>query len=75
MPVTSPAAVGAAAAMLAGAYAPQFPIQLMAKDLAYALAAGGQRLPVTESILSRFQAALEAGLGDEHVVALHKLYR
>ncbi|WP_404667407.1 NAD(P)-dependent oxidoreductase [Roseateles asaccharophilus] len=75
MPVTSPAAAGAAAAMLAGAYAPQFPVQLMAKDLAYALAAGGQRLPLTESILARFQAAREAGLGDEHVVALHKLYR
>ncbi|HEY8877096.1 MAG TPA: NAD(P)-dependent oxidoreductase [Roseateles sp.] len=75
MPVTSPAAAGAAAAMLAEAYAPLFPVQLMAKDLGYALQAAGQRLPLTESILARFQAASEAGLGDEHVVALHKLYR
>ncbi|ARN22189.1 NAD(P)-dependent oxidoreductase [Piscinibacter gummiphilus] len=75
MPVTSPAAAGAAAAMLAGAYAPLFPVQLMAKDLGYALQAAGQRLPLTESILARFQAASEAGLGDEHIVALHKLYR
>lgn len=75
MPVTSPAAAGAAAAMLAGAYAPQFPVQLMAKDLGYALQSAGQRLPITESILAQFQAACKAGLGDEHIVALHKLYR
>lgn len=74
MPVTSPAAAGAASAMLARAYAPQFPVQLAAKDLGYALAASRHELPLTAAVLGRLQAARDAALGDEHLVAVHKLY-
>lgn len=74
MPVTSPAAAGAASAMLARAYAPQFPVQLAAKDLGYALAAARRELPLTASVLARLQAAQQADLGDEHLLAVHKLY-
>jgi 3-hydroxyisobutyrate dehydrogenase len=74
MPVTSPAAAGAAALMLAGADAPQFPVELVVKDLGYAVAASAQPLPLTASTLGRFQAALEAGYGNEHLVAVRKLY-
>lgn len=74
MPVTSAAAAGAASAMLARAYAPQFPVQLAAKDLGYALDAARHALPLTATALARLQAACEAGLGDEHLIAVHKLY-
>lgn len=74
MPVTSPAAAGAASAMLARAYAPQFPVQLAAKDLGYALAAARHELPLTAAVLGRLQAARDAALGDENLVAIHKLY-
>ena len=74
MPVTSPAAAGAASAMLARAYAPQFPVQLAAKDLGYALAAARHELPLTAAVLGRLQAARDAALGDENLVAVHKLY-
>jgi 3-hydroxyisobutyrate dehydrogenase len=75
MPVTSPAAAGAAALMLAGQYAPQAPVALIAKDLGYALASAGQPLPITQAVATRFAAARDAGFGDENIVAVARLYR
>lgn len=74
MPVTSPAAVGAASLMLAGNFAPQAPVDLIAKDIGYALASSPQRLPLTESVASRLAAAHQADLGGENLVAVAKLY-
>lgn len=45
-------------------------MQLAAKDLGYALTAIDRDLPVAEAVL----AARNSGLGDEHLVAVHKLY-
>jgi 3-hydroxyisobutyrate dehydrogenase len=76
MPVMSPAAAGAGALMLAGNYAPQAPVDLIAKDLAYALAAAegvGAALPVAAAVLQRFAATQAAGWGGENIVAVHKL--
>ena len=77
MPVTSPAAAGAAALMLARNFAPQAPVDLIAKDLGYALLSAervGAALPVTESVAGRFAAASAAGFGNENLVAVARLY-
>jgi 3-hydroxyisobutyrate dehydrogenase len=74
MPVLSPAAAGAAALMLAENFNPQAPVDLMAKDLSYALQSCALDLPLTQTVLSRFQAASKAGHGHENLVAVSKLY-
>jgi 3-hydroxyisobutyrate dehydrogenase len=75
MPVTSPAAAGTATLMLAGHFAPQAPVDLIAKDLGYVLASSAQPLPLTQAVAARFAAAQRAGLGGENLVAVSKLYR
>lgn len=75
MPVTSPAAAGAATLMLAGNFTAQAPVDLIAKDLSYALASSAQALPLTQAVAARFAAAQSAGLGTENLVAVAKLYR
>lgn len=75
MPVMSPTAAGAATLMLAGHYAPQAPVDLIAKDLGYALAAAQGPLPLTQAVRERFIAAQQAGLGAENLVAVAKLYQ
>jgi 3-hydroxyisobutyrate dehydrogenase len=74
MPVTSPAAAGAAALMQARQFAPQAPVSLIAKDLGYALASAKQALPLTQAVTARFTAAQDAGFGSENLVAVAKLY-
>jgi len=77
MPVTSASAGGAAALMLAGHFAPQAPVSLLAKDLAYALRAAqglGLELTLTHEVERRFHAAEQRGLGAENLVAVAKLY-
>lgn len=76
MPVTSPAAAGAATLMLARQFAPQAPVSLIAKDLGYALESAQRlhrALPVTEAVAQRFSAAQAAGFGGENLVAVAKL--
>lgn len=74
MPVTSPAAAGAAALMLAADYRPQAPVDLIAKDLGYALASAAQPLPLTQAVAERFAAARRAGYGADNLVAVARLY-
>jgi 3-hydroxyisobutyrate dehydrogenase len=77
LPVTSPAAKGAAGAMLAGAFAPLFPVALVEKDFRYALAAAdgvGARLPVVETVRDGFAAAADRGFAAENLTAIAKLY-
>jgi 3-hydroxyisobutyrate dehydrogenase len=76
MPVMSGAASGAGQLMLAGNYAPQAPVDLIAKDLRYAVESGqraGVALPVTATVKQRLEAAQAAGFGGENIVALAKL--
>ena len=78
MPVLSPAAAGAGALMLAGNYAPQAPVDLIVKDLGYAIDQGrqaGASLPLTSAVMARFKSAQTAGLGGENLVAIAKLHR
>lgn len=78
LPVLSAAAQGAAAGMVAGAFGPMFPVELVSKDLRYAVAAAetaGGRLPLGESAREVFDAGIAACLGDENLTAVAKLYR
>lgn len=77
MPVTSMAASGAGALMLARNYAPQAPVDLIVKDLGYALRSAegvGTALPVANAVAQRFLAASAAGFGHENLVAVAKLH-
>lgn len=76
LPVTSPAAKGAAAAIAAGNFAPLFPIDLVHKDLGYALdaAAPGNRLPTTAGVQALFAEAIERGHGANNIHAIAKLF-
>jgi 3-hydroxyisobutyrate dehydrogenase len=78
LPVMSPAARGALASMIAGQFEPMFPIDLVAKDLGYALALGGatkSALPLTQRTQERFAAAITQGLGGANLTALIDIYR
>lgn len=75
-PVASPAAKGAAAAMLAGAFAPLFPVALVEKDFGYVLAAAGDggRAPLAAATRAILREAVARGLGGENLPAVTKLY-
>lgn len=77
LPVLSGSARAAAAGMLAQRYEPMFPVELVAKDLRYALAASaaaGGRLPVIGRTREVFEQAAVGGLGGENLTAIAKLY-
>ena len=76
-PVVSPAAANYARAMAARNVEPMFTVDLMAKDLGYALAmsaeAGGV-MPIVETARDVFEKARDAGHGAENVSAVRALY-
>lgn len=75
-PTASPSAKGAAAGMLAGNFAPMFPIQLVAKDFGYAaeLAGAEARAPLLAATRAVFARALAAGMGDDNLTGIIRLY-
>lgn len=76
VPVASPALKAYLAAMVAGNFTPLFPVDMIAKDLGYALAmAGNAPLPVVDAALGVYRRGGEAGLGGENMNAVVKLYR
>jgi 3-hydroxyisobutyrate dehydrogenase-like beta-hydroxyacid dehydrogenase len=72
-PVASPAAKGAGAAMLARAFAPAFPIALVAKDLGLALAAA-RDLPMTTAAAAVYSTAIAAGRGGDNITGVVQAY-
>lgn len=75
-PVCSPALKMAALSMLGDQHAPQFPLALVAKDLGYAAALGGDEAHPVGTATRRVVAhALSAGLGSDNITALCRLYR
>lgn len=57
-------------------HAPQFPIDLIKKDLDYVGTLGGDALlPLSDALKARFDAAIDAGFGGENMSALVKLQR
>lgn len=74
--VASLAAKTAAASILAESYLPLFPIELVVKDLGYALEEGKQAhcaLPMTGQVAELMQQALAKGLGGQHISAVYQV--
>ena len=76
LPVVSPALALAAQGMLAKNFAPNFPIDLVAKDFKLLLADAGQvvKLPVTKSTSAVFTACCEKGGGGDNITGVYKCY-
>jgi 3-hydroxyisobutyrate dehydrogenase-like beta-hydroxyacid dehydrogenase len=76
-PVASPAAKGAAQSMLAGAFAPMFPIELVEKDFGY-IAEMGQAFkasaPLATAARVVMQRSIDAGYGADNITGLVRLY-
>lgn len=72
LPVISPAAAGAAGLMVAGDHKPRFPIDLVAKDLRYALGLSDKEgaLPLIAATLERFEQAQRQGRGALNISAV-----
>lgn len=63
--------------MLAGGFAPTFPIVLIEKDFGLAIATGatvGAQLPVTEAVRAVFAAAKTEGYADENITGVVQRY-
>lgn len=74
--VCSPFAKRAADSMLAGSFAPQFPVELVAKDFEYALASAAtpESAPTLAAAHQIFAEAERRGLGAEHLTSVVKLF-
>lgn len=74
--VCSPFAKRAADGMLAEDFAPQFPVELVAKDFGYVLAAAGapELAPTIAAAHQIFTEAHTRGLGAEHLTSVVKLF-
>jgi 3-hydroxyisobutyrate dehydrogenase len=70
--VCSPAARVAGEMMVRDVFAPMFPVDLVQKDLAYAVEAAGAvaRAPMIEATRGQFVAAAARGHGGEHITAV-----
>lgn len=76
-PVCSPAAKGAAAGILARNFAPLFPIDLVEKDLSYAVKtaqANGDNLPIATATQKTFSEAIQRGYGVDNITGIAQLY-
>ncbi len=76
-PVCSPAVKGAAGAMLAGKFAPLFPIELVEKDFGYVTGvadAVGAEVPVVNATREVLRGAMALDYGDENITAIVQLY-
>ncbi|XEI33905.1 NAD(P)-dependent oxidoreductase [Aeromonas veronii] len=74
--VWAPVAGPLTGAMLRGEHRPQFPIELIAKDFAYALAAAGDaaQAPMLTAALEVFRQGIQQGLGVENMTAVAGLF-
>jgi len=77
VPVTSPAAKGLMGAMLARRFEPQFPIELVEKDLGYLLddrsGPTDGTMPVVRAVRQRYATAIAAGLGQDNISGIVRL--
>ncbi len=76
-PVVSPAAKGAVGAMLAGNFAPMFPIDLVEKDFGYvaeAAGAAGAEMPTAAAVREIYARAKAAGFGRDNIAGVARLF-
>ncbi|MEQ9322479.1 MAG: NAD(P)-dependent oxidoreductase [Polyangiaceae bacterium] len=77
LPITSPAMAAIGSAITREAWAPLFPIELVAKDFGYALAAAeavGAKVPTVDAVAAVYEAAAAEGLAQENIHAVAKRY-
>lgn len=74
--VWPPIAAYLSGTMLSGNFAPQFPVELMTKDLGYVLNAAGSQasVPTIAAVRGVFEAAVAQGLGAENMTSVAKLF-
>jgi 3-hydroxyisobutyrate dehydrogenase len=72
----SPAASNLSANMLAGNFAPQFPVELIEKDFGYTIRAAGspEAAPTIAAAHSVFQTAIQRGFGAENMTSVVRLF-
>lgn len=76
-PVCSPAAKMAAGAMIADKYDPLFPIELVEKDISYAIQtanANDATLPIVEATQKIYAQAIAQGYGADNITGVMQLY-
>jgi 3-hydroxyisobutyrate dehydrogenase len=76
-PTLSLAAKGASLGMLAKNFAPQFPVELVRKDMSYVLQeaqSAGTILPMISSVAHVLDLATDAGFADQNLTAISQLY-
>ena len=76
-PVCSPIVKGAAAGILARNFRPLFPIELVAKDLSYALKtarSNNLNLPIAAATQKTFKKAIALGYGRDNITGIAQLY-
>jgi 3-hydroxyisobutyrate dehydrogenase len=73
-PVCSPALKAAAGGMVARQFAPLFPVELIEKDLGYAIADAKGAMPVAAAARGVFDEALSRGFGDDNMTKVAALY-
>jgi len=75
-PVWSAAAGRLSTLMLAGNFAPQFPVELIEKDFGYTLQAAGSETsaPTIAAVRDVFRVAIERGFGKENMTSVAKLF-
>ena len=76
-PVCSPAAKGAAAGILSRNFAPLFPIELVEKDLSYAVNTAQDcdaQLPITNATQQTFKDAISQGYAQDNITGIAQLY-
>ena len=77
LPTASPAAARVATLMAEGTFEPNFPIHLVAKDLAYAAEAAdgaGVDAAVVKAVRGAFEAAERRGYGGDDIVGIAQLH-
>ncbi len=77
LPITSPAAAGTAELMMAGNFAPMFPIDLVEKDFGYALESAqavGASLPTTDAVRRIYAEARLKGHGGDNIAGVVQLF-
>ena len=75
-PAWSPAANYLTGTMLAGQFAPQFPVELIEKDFGYVLreVSGPAAAPTIAAARGVFQRAIESGLGGDNMTGVVRLF-
>ncbi len=77
MPVASPAIKGVGGLIVNRAFSPLFPIELVEKDFGYVVDTAADlstRTPTASAVRAVYRSAIEAGLGDDNIHGVVKLF-